>query len=349
MHFLEAADIRYLFEQIRDKNSKMGRWTEYNWKTLILEYGEEVARFYRDGTVFIWRNHKPQLRSEGAPLNQTSLAVIIGLIGLEIEAHETKDWPKNLSPAEVELACKYATFELNGFPTWFPKLFETHPKIVCDFLMREIRYELSIENPEADTHYIIIDVSRSGQWAWNQLAPSIYDLLKKEPKNLSNLDNLLRIIQGSNIADDLIEKLVSRKCRVLKNSDHVARWFAVWIDVVPEAAIAAFKARIGKIAAPKKRTSFAMTFIAHLLGGRRVNGTAVRQAFKTPKYLKSLYLLMHEYIRREEDIERAGKGAYSPGLRDDAQDARDSLFSLLNQIPGKRVVFGVNGHRQGVS
>ncbi len=327
--------LRYLFEQIRDKNSTTGRWTEYNWKTLIPEYGEEVARFYRDGTVFIWRNHKPQLRSEGAPLNQTSLAVIIGLIGLEIEAHETKGWLNNLSPAEVELACKYASFELNGFPSWFPKLSETHPKIVCDFLMREIRYELSIEKIETETHYVISDLSWSGQWAWDQIAPSIYDLLKREPKNLSNLDKLLKIIQGSNISDDLIEKLASRKCRVIKNPDHVARWFAVWTGVAPEAAIAAFKAQIGKITAPKKRTSFAMTFVAHLLGGRRVNGTAVRQAFKTPEYLKSLYLLMHEYIRREEDIERAGKGTYSPGLRDDAQDARDSLFSLLSQIPGK--------------
>jgi hypothetical protein len=44
---------------------------------------------------------------------------------------------------------------------------------------------------------------------------------------------------------------------------------------------------------------------------------------------------MHEYIRHEEDIERAGKGVYSPELRDYAQDARNSLFTLLNQIPGK--------------
>ena len=263
-------------------------------------------------------------------------AVIIGLIGLEIEANETKDWPKNLSAAEVELACKYASFELNGFPTWFPKLFETHPKIVCDFLMREVRYELSIEKPETETHYVISDVSWSGQWAWDQIAPSIYELLKtKEPKNLSNLDKLLKILQGSTLPDDLIEELASRKCRALKKLDHVARWFAVWTGVAPDAAIAALKARIGKIADPKKRTLFAMTFVTHLWGGRRGDGTAVRQAFKTPEYLKSLYLLMHEHIRRKEDINRAGTGVYSPGLRDDAQDARNSLFDLLNQIPGK--------------
>ena len=328
--------LYYRFQQTRQKKQTSMRWTEYNWRSLIPEYGDEVARFYRDGTLSFWRNHDPKLRSEGAPPNQTTYAVIIGLTGLEIEANETKDWPKNLSAVEVERACKYASFELNGFPTWFPKLFTTHSTVVSDFLMREVRYELSIEKPETESHYIISDVSWSGQWAWDQIAPSIYELLKTvEPKNLSNLDNLLKILQGSTFPDDLIEELASQKCRALTKLDHVARWFAVWTGIAPEAAIASLKARIGKIAHRKKRTLFAMTFVSHLWGGRRGDGTAVRQAFKTPEYLKSLYMLMHEHIRRKEDINRAGTGVYSPGLRDDAQDARNSLFGLLSKIPGK--------------
>lgn len=328
--------LLYLFKQTRDKSSTSGRWNEYNWKTLIPEYGEEVAHFYRDGTVSFWRHHEPKLRSEGAQSDQTTYAVIIGLTGLEIESHETKNWPKSLNDAEVELACKYASFEINGFPTWFPKLFDTYPKIVSDFLMQEIRYELSIEKPDAETHYIISDVSWSGQWAWDQIAPSFYEILKiTEPKNLSNLDQMLKVLQGSNLPDDLIEALTYQKCVALKKLDHVARWFAVWTGVAPDAAIAALKVRIGKISDRKKRTQFAMTFVTHLWGGRRSDGTAVRQAFNTPKYLKSLYLLMHEHIRRKDDLDRTGKGAYSPGLRDNAQDARNSLFNLLNQIHGK--------------
>lgn len=325
----------YLFEQTRDKNSSSGRWTEYNWKTLIPEYGEEVSRFYRDGTVSFWRHYVPKLRSDGTPHNTTPYAVIIGLTGLEIEAHETIDWPKNLNATEVELACRYASFELNGFPTWFPKLFETFPLIVCDFLIREVKYELSIERLETEINYVISDISWSGQWAWDQIAPHVFELLKKEPKNLSNLDKLLKILQGSNLSSDLIRKLASRKCRTLKKLDHVAYWFAVWTGVAPDSAITALKARFEKIADPEKQTILAMRFITHLWVGRRGDGTAVRQAFKTPEYLKTLYLLMHKYIRKKEDINRANTGAFSPGLRDNAQDARDNLFNLLNQIPGK--------------
>jgi hypothetical protein len=334
--------LLYLFDQTRDKGNRTGRWTEYNWKMLIPEYGEEVASFYRDATIAFWRNHEPKLRSQGAPLNQTTYAVIIGLTGLEIEAHETKDWPKNLSAVEVELACKYASFELNGFPTWFPKLFEMHPNIVCEFLMKEVRYELSLEKIEADTHYVISDLSWSGQWAWDQIASRIYDIVRREPKNLSNLDNLLKIIQGSTLPDKLIEKLAARKCRTLTKLDHVARWFAVWTGVAPDAAIGSFNTRIGKIADPKKRTLFAMIFVTHLIGSRMGERNAVRQSFITPGHLKSLYLLMHEHIRREEDINRVGTGAYSPGLRDNAQDARNSLFNLLNQIPGKESFLALN-------
>ena len=51
--------------------------------------------------------------------------------------------------------------------------------------------------------------------------------------------------------------------------------------------------------------------------------------------MKSLYLLMTRYIRQQDDIERAGQGVYSPGLRDDAQDARNALIGFIRETPGK--------------
>jgi hypothetical protein len=44
---------------------------------------------------------------------------------------------------------------------------------------------------------------------------------------------------------------------------------------------------------------------------------------------------MHTCVRRTEDINRVGTGVYSPELRDHAQEARDRLFQLLRNIPGK--------------
>jgi hypothetical protein len=324
--------LLYLLDQTMAKNSRQEHWADYNWKILIPDYGEEIAQFYRDSTISFWRHHKPKLKSEGAPPNETTHAVIIGLTGIESEVNETQDWHANLSIAEVELACKYASFELNGFPTWLPALFATHPKIVCEFFMQEIQYELSIEQVETETHYMISDVSCSGQWAWDQMAPSIYEILKSiEPKNISNLEDLLKIIQGSNLPDSQIEGLAAQKCFVLNELDHLARWFAVWTGVAPDAAIGAFKTRIEKISDREEQTKFAMTFVTHLWGSHRGDGIS----FRTPKHLNSLYLLIYEYIRYEEDINRIGVGAYSPELRDNAQTARNNLLNLLKEIPGK--------------
>ena len=201
--------------------------------------------------------------------------------------------------------------------------------------MQEIRYELSIENPDKPTHKMISDVYWSGQFVWVKLAPYIYEILEKEPQNLSNLDQLLTIVQRSSLPDELIDNLASEKCRAESELQHQARWLAVWTGVSPEAAIATLNERLSEISDRQNRTLFAMVFATHLLGDRRDEGAYTREAFHTPKHLKSLYMLMHVHIRPDEDINRTGGTAYTPELRDKAQDARDGLINLLNQIPGK--------------
>jgi len=50
-----------------------------------------------------------------------------------------------------------------------------------------------------------------------------------------------------------------------------------------------------------------MNFIVFLQDERRRDAVGSRSAFLLPAHLKTLYLLMHRHIRRENDIERAGK------------------------------------------
>jgi hypothetical protein len=84
---------------------------------------------------------------------------------------------------------------------------------------------------------------------------------------------------------------------------------------------------------PTDGSNFAQQFIVALLGDRHGTGMRVG-AYRNAHDLKSLYVLMHRYIRVAEDIERAGKGVYSPTTRDDAQDARNTLFNMLTEVPG---------------
>lgn len=336
-------DQWYLHERMRGNDGFATRWTQGNWQALIPEFGEEIARAFRDGAVRFWRNSDPVIRSEGAKDNSTPYSVIFGLTGLEIEAHEEAGWIERLTDAEVRRACRYASFELNGFPAWFPGLFAARPHIVSDFLVQEIEFELSVETGEANKHYVLADVSWSGQWAWPLLGPRVLAILRDwEPLNVENLERLLTILQGSEVTDADLAALARSKVASVANLDSLARWYAVWVGIDPRQAIDALTAKFEEIEGESAQTTFAMNFITNLVGGRRDRGIGTRSAFQSPEHLKSLYVLMHTYVNRKDDIDRAGTGVYSPGLRDDAQEARNALFEMLNKLPGKEAFLALD-------
>ncbi len=338
-----SQDQWYLHGRMREQGSSSSRWTSGNWESLVPEFGAEVSQAFRDGAVNHWRKSDPILRSEGEEENKTPASVILGLSGLQIEANETADWISLLDEAEVIRACKYASFELNGFPKWFPALYAAYPDVVSDFLFKEINFEIENATAEKSLNYILSDVAWSGQWAWSALAPKIYGFLQTSgPSNTEVLDHLLKILQGSELSDAMIAKIAQAKVGSADNVAHLPRWFAVWVGVEPDRAVPALTSCL-EGQSPDQSTSFAGEFITNLVGGRWNNTSPARTAFHTPGHLKSLYLLMHRYIRREEDINRAGGGVYSPGLRDHAQESRNGLFEILNKIPGKEAFLALKG------
>jgi hypothetical protein len=324
----------YLFEKMREVDHKSNLWSFGNWQGLIEEYGEEVSQNFRNGVVKFWRRHTPKLRSEDSGRSGTSSAVIFGLCGLNIEARETNNWTCGLTKETAEIAFRYAMEELNGFPTWLPSVFQAFPDQLTKLLLTEVDYDLSIQTTKTESHYILSDLSWSGSWCWQQIGEGIFERLSaREPSNLGNLKYMLNIIHGSGIHSSRIARLAEKKC-LNRRHLHAAHWYAVWVGTDPDAALDSLKVRLKKISTRSAQTKFAMHFITHLLGGRR-SVTKVGEAFRTPAHLKTIYLLMHEYIRQKDDINRANKGVYSPILRDDAQDARNQLFNLLKDIPGK--------------
>ncbi|NMG42885.1 hypothetical protein GPA22_03930 [Aromatoleum toluvorans] len=324
----------YLHDRMRDAAERSDKWSDGRWRSLIPEFGEPIARAFRDGAVRFWRDHRPQLLSEGAQANTTPFSVIFGLAGLAIEAREADGWPKGLLKAEVEVATRYALRELNGFPSWLPSLYVVYPETVIDLVINEIDHELATEDPERESHYVLYDASWSGDWMWDRLAPLVLARLRKPPKSIGNLRYMLNIVQGSSLDDSTIAKLAAQKAKATKNLAAAPMWFAMWAGVDPAVAIPALAARLAEIEEDGNKTLFAMRFITALVGGRRESRSA-RQAYRTVEHMKTLYLLMHDYVRKKDDIDRAGTGVFSPGLRDDAQDARNALFSFIRETPGK--------------
>jgi len=323
----------YLYQEIGGKEAG-GKWSDGNWTSLVPEFGDETARRFRDGAVRYWRHNVPVLRSQGAAPNTYPFSSLFGLFGLAIEARESSGWAAQLAADEARIAARYSIQELNGFPSWLHALFASHPRAVVETLTSEIEFELAGSSPHQDSHYVIDDLASSADWLLDAISPWLLARLRLPPSNLRMLRELLVIVQRSGASDESLARLASRKARATRNPAYAALWFSMWVGVAPDVAIPALAARIAEMEDDAKRTELSMRFITALMGSRHDGGSA-RQAYRSVPFLKTLYLLVSQYVREKEDIERAGKGVYTPELRDNAQEARNMLFNIIRDAPGK--------------
>jgi hypothetical protein len=339
--FPNSSDIsrsqHYLFNRMREleEDNNNSRWTSSNWRALDNEFGPETSRAFRDGMVRFWRGHTPQLVSEGAALNSISLADLFGLSGLTIEATESPELFRNLSAAEAAIAFRYAMRELNGFPVWFPALSNTHLALVKSMVLDEITFELQVKKENSSSQYLIYDLSHTGDWLWDVVAPDIIRILRTDPpKGVEFLRQLLDIVQASNLPDASIAALAAEKMISTDSAEHLPLWAASWTGVDPDSAIDAVERYLASLNDARERTDFVMNYVTHLLGGSHIL-SRVRARYHSPSILKRLYILVYQHVRSSEDIDRSNMGAYSPGLRDNAQEARERLVSILKEIPGR--------------
>ncbi len=305
-----------------------------NWRGLIPEFGEPVARAYRDAAVAHWRAYQPSLPSEGAKKGSVPYALIFAMTGLAIEAAEDSAFAQRLTVDEARHAFRYVTWELNGFPSWFEPLYRAHPAIGLDAVKRELIWELEHSVADEPLHHILHDILYHAPWLHAEVAPLIFDWLREHdiPK-ADELRHSLNILTGGGIAPDTLAWLAASKVQRSVAAEQRPRWFALWVDSDPAEAVPALE-RVLKATPANDASMFAQEFVVGLFGDRHGTGTRA-DAYRNSQDLKRLYVLMHRYIHAAEDIDRAGKGVYSPTLRDNAQEARDTLFQHVGIGPGR--------------
>jgi len=333
----QFARIHYnLLRMVEGEGLRESRVQGADWRGLIREFGLPVAEAYRDAAIGYWRGYKPGLRSEGANTNQIPYALIFAMAGLDIELSEAGT-AAALTPAHARRAFRYVTWELNGFPRWFETLYRAKPKLGFEFLWNEIAWELENTPAGEALHYVLSDLVYYAPWLHADVAPALFEWLKEnQASSVGTLRYLRTIIMNGKCADEYAMATLARAklADAATPGDQLPTWYAMWVDSEPAVAIADLDALLGD-GTLDDPLLFAMAFVTALMGGRSDTGPTRNSGnFKTPTYLKHLYLLMHREIPVADDLDRAGKGVYSPNLRDDAQDARERLFQFLNEISG---------------
>lgn len=322
-----------LDREMRSLATGTGRKSQGDWGSLIPEFGEPIAKAFREGAIKFWRTTSQKLPSEGGIGFALPPAVSFGLTGLAIEATEQPNLFKHLTGDEANVAARYALLDLYGFPIWLSSLFAYHSDVVAKLVLQEIEYELSAARGESHHHCILEKVRRGGTWMLDHIAPSIISRLEKPLGSIAGLQLALSILNDSSIADDAISRLASVMALPSSAPEISATWFAAWIGTQPVAAIPALAQHLEALTSDEDKARLMMLCLTVLAGNR--NGSCCRQEYKAPQHSADLYLLACKYIRVEDDIDRLGKGVYSPGLRDDAQDARNGLLNIIRDTPGR--------------
>jgi hypothetical protein len=326
-------DQYHLLGSVMSGGTTSSREDGANWRTLIPEFGESVARAFRDAAIAHWRAYRPTLRSEGGETGSTPYSLIFAMSGLAIEAAEDSAFAERLTEEEARHAFRYVTWELNGFPDWFETLYRAFPKSGFDAVATELVWELEHSVGEHPLNYILHDILYHAPWLHGEVAPLILDWLgAHDVLNADALRYCLNILAGSSAAPGALGALAAKKVTNATLEDQRPRWFALWADTNPAAAVPALERHLGALA-PTDASTFAQLFIVALLGDLHGTGTRIG-AYRNASDLKRLYVLMHRYIRIDEDIDRIGKGVYSTTLRDNAQDGRSTLFKMLVEVPG---------------
>ena len=255
------------------------------------------------------------------------------MAGLAIEATEDSAFAQRLTPEEARHAFRYVTWELNGFPSWFEPLYRAHPAIGLEAATKELNWELEHSVAGQPLHYILHDILYHAPWLHAEVAPVILDwLCRNDMPNTDGLRYCLNILTEGGTTPGALAELAAGRIKGTSLAEQRPRWFALWVDTNPALAIPTLSATLEGLP-PVEASVFAQQFAIGLLGDRHGAGTRV-SAYRNAHDLKTLYILMHRFIRTADDIERAGKGVYTPTLRDNAQHARDTLFNMLAEIPG---------------
>lgn len=330
-----TSDLYWLMIELMNIRSADGFCDYANWELLIPEFGETVAFGYRTAAMSHWRKYLPELRSEGDSARVHTYSLSFAMAGLEIELAEIESFSNNLTEPDARHALRYITWQMEGLPRWLEQLHRVYPDLVKEAVLKELVWELENTKPEITMHYILSPLVYFGTWLHGALAPDLLQWVKANPTALgNNLNHCLRILVNGGIEPARLAAVASQQITQVNDKGNLPAWYALLVDCEPTTGIPQVQQWLENLG--EEATEAAQLFIVALMGERyEREGKPYFMLFRTVEHLKSLYLMMHQYIRVEDDIDRVNGFESSLGVRDYAQNARNILFDLLSRIPGK--------------
>lgn len=283
----------------------------------------------------IWRLIPPK-RSVRKPGNAVTFSwtEILSYGGIGLEAAEDPEWAAKLTEDEARLAVQHACFLGRRYPDWMDGLIVAHPQAVVPVIKKEIAEEWV---SESEFHSEFLSRYSHPSVAIPIPIQSVLAelLVAKESPLVGKLERGVRIVRILSLDGTQRARLTRLARKRLANhaaagrDDYVMTYLGLLMVLNPDEAIRQLAIWIDgadKDASKRGQEALSNLFDRHdpLISGSLE--TASVQA------LQELVRLAYAHVRPEHDI--LHQGVYSPGLRDKAEGARDTVLTILLHRPG---------------
>ncbi|HEY2485619.1 MAG TPA: hypothetical protein VGI36_10740, partial [Candidatus Binataceae bacterium] len=282
-----------------------------------------------------WRLIPPK-RTARKPGNVITFSwtAILSYGGIGLEAAEDPEWTAKLAEQQATLAAQHACFIGRRYPEWMDGLIEAHPQAVVPIIKKEIAEEWDSAN---EFHAEYLDrYSMPSVAIPIPVQPVLAEVLfAKGSPLVRKLERGVRVVQGLSLDTRQRGRLtrLSRKRLAAHaaagQSEYVTAHLALLMVLDPDHAIKVLAWWIdsaGAEAGNRAQQALGALFDRHdpLVSSGLENASI--------QSLRAFLRLAYAHVRPEHDV--VHQGAYSAGLRDRAESARDAVLTILLHRPG---------------
>lgn len=332
-----AVNLAEVMSRVKDPNYKYSGW---NRGFLERSFGKERVERLREIMIRTWRTIRPTLPSE-RPEEERNWYYSnwkVGLVGLHAEA-EDPQWARKLTPADAELAMRYALTSINGLPSWIDSLAQAHPEIVRDMLGPELQSQLDATDADAQHSSLLQYVAHAGpgvislfieplrKWLARVLstdAAAMHAINKFE----GSVDLLL--VHGTPEDVALLRAAALEQVKAETSQEAMLFWLPLLMRLAPVEAVEQMELLAAKV--EPAASSVVTDWIASLAGHNARGGAITDALLSDADLLLRLTLLAYKHVRIKDD--RPRDGVRTSNARDDAEFARGQLSSALFKAKG---------------
>ncbi|WP_322516448.1 hypothetical protein SR870_02370 [Rhodopseudomonas palustris] len=327
--------------QAVERSGRKSRASGWDRQFIEEQFGKSVADHLRETMMAAWRNDRPTLRSERPEAERNTFLIRwqFGLAGIYAEA-EDANWAKRLTEQEAELACRYAPIELNGFPSWLASLAVEHPTAVDRVQGGELSFSLREATNGNSSSTILQNIDHAPAIIAALFIPRIRAWLAGEFSiHITNstpeheLRQAIAILIRMGNDDDRNYIVSTSKAHLSDGIDtpFAYAWLPALLYLEPSAGIQTLEMSLEECIASQDGLGVQLfgRLFKNDYGGI---GIDLRAPGFTPPLLLRLLRLAYRHVRVDDDVHH--EGSFSPGVRDNAQSARNAILSAIFATTG---------------